>query len=55
MHLTLTRQIQDLGASLSRGEMEFTPSVLNFLEDWTLCHVQREDMALAHALNDQGH
>ena len=55
VHLHLTSQIQDLAQKISRGDATLTPPILNFLEDWLLCHIQREDLDLARHLYTGGH
>jgi hemerythrin-like metal-binding protein/PAS domain S-box-containing protein len=55
VHLHLTGQIQDLAQKISRGDAAFTPPILNFMEDWLLCHIQLEDMDLARQLMAGGH
>jgi hemerythrin len=50
VHAQLTRQIQELAQDLHRGEVGFTPPILNFLEGWLLCHIQYEDRELAQHL-----
>jgi hemerythrin len=55
VHLHLIGQIQDLAEKISRGDAAFTPPILNFMEDWLLCHIQLEDMELARHLKVGGH
>ena len=54
VHARLTRQIQDLAAQIGRGETPLSPALLDFMEDWTLCHIQMEDMELARRLKAAG-
>ncbi len=55
VHVRLTRQIRDLARKVRQGETTLTPTVLNFLEAWLVCHVQWEDKDLARHLKTGGH
>ncbi len=53
-HAHLTGQIQDLARQFRQGRSTLTPEVLDFLEDWLLCHLQFEDTQLARHLQAKG-
>ena len=55
VHVNLRGQIQDLTQKVSQGGAILTTPILNFLEDWMLCHIQFEDMDLARHLKAGGH
>ena len=37
------------------GEAGFTAAVLDYLQDWVVCHIQTEDRGMARHLNQDGH
>jgi hemerythrin-like metal-binding protein len=55
VHARLNSQIQDLARKLRAGEVSFTPAVVNYMEDWLVCHLQFEDRHLARHLKTGGH
>jgi hemerythrin-like metal-binding protein len=54
-HARLVVQIQDLAGRIQRGEAGFTAAVLDFLQDWLVCHIQTEDQDMARHLKQSGH
>jgi len=54
LHARLTCQIQDLARQFREGRSTLTPEVLDFLEDWLLCHIRFEDAQLARYLLVKG-
>jgi hemerythrin-like metal-binding protein/PAS domain S-box-containing protein len=54
VHTHLTTQIQELAQELHRGQVSLTPSLLNVLEGWLLCHVQYEDRHFSEYLSRKG-
>lgn len=55
VHALLTRQARDLAERIRRRETDLTPQVLDFLEEWLVCHMRREDAGLARHLKGEGH
>ena len=54
-HAQLIAQLQDLARRIQRGEASFTAPVLDFLQDWVVCHIQTDDQVLARHLKRDGH
>lgn len=54
-HARLMARIQDLAGRIRRGEERFTPPVLDFIQDWVVCHIQAEDQPMARHLRRTGH
>lgn len=54
VHAHLTNQVQDLVLELHRGQVDLSPSILNVLEGWLLCHIQYEDRHLVQHLLTKG-
>jgi hemerythrin-like metal-binding protein len=54
VHGRLTDLAHDLARKAREGRLPITPNLLNFLEDWLLCHIQREDMDLGRKLQEDG-
>ena len=53
-HLDLTRQVEDYVASYQRGEITLNLNLLNFLRDWLMTHILKEDMEYRGWFNANG-
>ena len=53
-HADLIKEVGELIANFQAGKVLLTSSVLNFLEDWLVKHIQGEDMALGAFLRTKG-
>jgi hemerythrin-like metal-binding protein len=53
-HADLVKEVGTFIANFQSGKVLLTSSVLNFLEDWLLKHIQGEDMALGAFLKSKG-
>jgi hemerythrin-like metal-binding protein len=53
-HADLIKEVGTLIANFQAGKVVLTSSVLNFLEDWLVKHIQGEDMALGAFLKTKG-
>jgi hemerythrin-like metal-binding protein len=54
IHADLVKEVGDLIANYQAGKVVLTSSVLSFLEDWLVKHIQGEDMALGAFLKEKG-
>lgn len=54
LHDELTRQVVDLEAKQQAGSITLSLSVMNFLKDWLVQHISKEDMRLAAHLQEKG-
>jgi hemerythrin len=52
IHRLLLGQVRDLAARAAANAAILTPQVLDFLEDWVVCHIQVEDADLARHLRN---
>lgn len=54
IHHDLVVQVEDLVAKHEKGENILTLSVMDFLEDWLVQHIQGEDFRFAAYLKEKG-
>jgi len=54
IHSDLVKEVGDLIANYQSGKVVLTSSVLTFLEDWLVKHIQGEDKALGAFLQGKG-
>lgn len=54
IHADLVKEVGDLITNYQSGKVVLTSSVLTFLEDWLVKHIQGEDKALGAFLREKG-
>lgn len=53
-HRDLTKQVEDFHAAYKRGEITLNLNLLNFLRDWLMTHILKEDMEYRGWMNANG-
>lgn len=53
-HVALTKQVSEFLARFEKGENTLSLHLMNFLRDWLMNHIQKEDQKYGAFLNKQG-
>lgn len=53
-HIALTKQVTDFVTRFEKGENTLSLHLMNFLRDWLMNHIQKEDQKYGTFLNQQG-
>lgn len=54
-HVQLIAQLQGLASRIGPDGAGLTPQMLDFIQDWVVCHMQTENLQLARHLRAGGH